>query len=44
MEAKIVVRGSDMQLDGTKGDIKIIELVVNEMMLTINNKGFIEPE
>ena len=33
-----------MQLDGTKEDIKLIELVVNEMMLTINNKGFVEPE
>ena len=33
-----------MQLDGTKEDIRLIELVVNEMMLTINNKGFVEPE
>ena len=33
-----------MQLDGTKADIKLVELAVNEMMLTINNKGFIEPE
>jgi len=33
-----------MQLDGTKADIKLVELVVNEMMLTINNKGFVEPE
>jgi len=39
-----VVRGSAMQLDGTKTDIKLVESVVNEMMLTINNKGFIEPE
>ena len=44
MKAQIVVRGSAMQLDGTKGDIKIVELVVNEMMLTINNKGFVEPD
>jgi len=33
-----------MQLDGAKEEIRLIELVVNEMMLTINNKGFIEPE
>ena len=33
-----------MQLDGTKEDIKLVESVVNEMMLTINNKGFVEPE
>ena len=39
-----MVRGSAMQLDGTKADIKLVELAVNEMMLTINNKGFIEPE
>ena len=44
MKAQIVVRGSAMQLDGNKDDIKLIESVVNEMMLTINNKGFIEPE
>ena len=39
-----MVRGSAMQLDGTKADIKLVESVVDEMMLTINNKGFIEPE
>ena len=39
-----MVRGSAMQLDGTKADIKLVESVVNEMMLTINNKGFIEQE
>ena len=33
-----------MQLDGTKDDIKLVESVVNEMMLTINKKGFVEPE
>ena len=44
MKAQIVVRGSAMQLDGNKDDIKLIESVVNEMMLTINNKGFVDPE
>ena len=44
VKTQIVVRGSAMQLDGTKADIKLVELVVNEMMITINNKGFIEPE
>ena len=33
-----------MQLDGTKNDLQLIESVVNEMMLTINNKGFVEPD
>ena len=44
VKAQIVVRGSAMHLDGNKDDIKLIELVVNEMMLTINNKGFVEQE
>ena len=44
VKAQIVVRGNVMQLDGTKEDIKLIELAVNEMILIINNKGFVEPE
>lgn len=44
VKAQIVVRGTAMQLDGSKEDIKLIESVVNEMMLAINNKGFVEPE
>ena len=44
VKAQIVVRGSAMQVDGSKEDIKVIEAVVNEMMLTINNKGFVEPD
>ena len=44
VKAQIVVRGTAMQLDGSKDDIELIESVVNEMMLTINNKGFVEPE
>ena len=44
VKTQIVVRGSAMQLDGNKDEVKLIESVVNEMMLTINNKGFVEPE
>ena len=44
LKTQIVVRGSAMQLDGRKNDIKLIEAVVNEMMLSINNKGYVEPE
>ena len=44
VKAQIVVRGSTMQLEGSKNDIQIIESVVNEMMLSINKKGFVEPE
>ena len=41
--AQIVVRGSTVHLDGNKNEIHLIESVVNEMMLAINNKGYIEP-
>ena len=41
---QIVVRGSAMQLNGTQEDIKLIETVVNEMMISINKKGFVEPD
>ncbi|MBC8257109.1 MAG: PhoH family protein [Candidatus Marinimicrobia bacterium] len=44
VKTQIVVRGSEMHLDGNKEDVKLIEMVVNEMMLTINNKGFVVPE
>ena len=44
VDAQIVVRGSNMQLDGNKEDIKLIGSVVNAMMLAINNKGYVEPE
>jgi len=33
-----------MHLDGAKKDIELIELVIGEMMLVINNQGFINPE
>jgi len=44
VDAQIVIRGNDMQLDGSEGDIKLIESVVNGMMFTINNKGYVDPE
>ena len=43
VDAQIVVRGSTIHLDGKKNEILLIESVVNEMMLSINNKGYIEP-
>ena len=33
-----------MHLDGVKEDVKLIEMIVKEMMFTINNKGFVLPE
>ena len=44
VKAQIVIRGSAMQLDGSKEEIILIESVVNEMMLIINNKGFVDPD
>ena len=43
VSAQIVVRGSTIHLDGNKTEIHLIKSVVNEMMLAINNKGYIEP-
>ena len=43
VSVQIVVRGSTIHLDGNKNEIHLIESVVNEMMLAINNKGYIEP-
>ena len=42
LDTQIVVRGSTIHLDGKKDEIRLIESVVNEMMLTINQKGYIE--
>ena len=44
VKTQIVVRGSAMHLDGDKEDVKLIEMIVKGMMLTINNKGFVLPE
>ena len=43
IETQIVVRGSTIHLNGNKDEIYLIESIVNEMMLVINNKGYIEP-
>ena len=42
VSAKIVVRGSDMQLNGSKSDLESVESVANHMMLIISNKGSID--
>jgi len=44
VKTQIVVRGYAMHLDGDKEDVKLIEMIVKEMMFTINNKGFVLPE
>ena len=44
VKANILVRGSEMYLDGNKNDLKIIESIVNQMMVSINNKGYLDQE
>ena len=44
IDIQIVVRGTDMQLNGSNKDIVLIESVVAEMMKTINHKGYVSPE
>jgi len=40
-DVKIVVRGTDIKLDGDKDDLLSIESLLNDMIVTINQKGFI---
>jgi len=43
VETQIVVRGNSIHLEGKKNELQLIEVVINEMMLAINQKGYIEP-
>tara|TARA_Y100000590_G_C15736113_1_gene1018621 strand:- start:991 stop:1995 length:1005 start_codon:yes stop_codon:yes gene_type:complete len=43
VDTQIVVRGDSILLDGKKKELQLIETVINEMMLVINQKGYIEP-
>ena len=43
VDTQIVIRGTTVHLDGKKNEICLIESVVNEMLIAINNKGYIEP-
>ena len=43
VDAQIVIRGGTIHLDGKKDEIRLIESIVNEMMLAINQKGYVEP-
>jgi len=38
-KSKIVVRGDDIIVDGTKKEVEIINLLINDMIITINNKN-----
>ena len=41
-DSKIVVRGSSVNLDGKKDDLEIIQVIMNDMLSTINHKGFVD--
>jgi len=43
-KTKIVIRGTEIRLDGEKSEIKVIESVVQDMLYTINQKGFIDQD
>ena len=43
-KSKIVVRGDEIIVDGAKKEVEIINLLINDMIITINNKGFVEKD
>ena len=43
-KSKIVVRGSSMNIDGTKDEINDIEMVVSNMLILINKQGTLSTE
>ena len=43
-KSKIVVRGSSMNIDGNKAEIKDIERIVQNMLILINKKGTIDTQ
>jgi len=43
-DTKIVVRGNEVKLDGKKDELIVIESLVNDMISTISQKGFVDAE
>ena len=41
-KSKIVLRGNKLFLDGDKNELLIIESLVNDIIFTINQKGYID--
>ena len=41
-DSKIVLRGNQLYLDGKKNELKFLESIVNDMIFTINQKGYID--
>ena len=44
LDVKIVLRGNELYLNETKIKLKKIELLVNDIIYTINRKGFIDDD
>ena len=43
-KSKIVVRGNEVIIDGLKKEIDIINLLIDDIIVTINKKGFVDKE
>ena len=43
-KSKIVVRGDEIIIDGAKKEIDIINLLINDIIITINKKWFIDKD
>ena len=43
-KSKIVMRGDDVIVDGTKNEIEILNVLINDIIITINKKGFIDKD
>ena len=41
-KSKITVRGDDVIIDGTKKEIEILQVLIDDIIITINKKGFID--
>ena len=41
---KLIVRGSEMILEGKKAEINYLQSAVDDMIITINNKGFVDEQ
>ena len=43
-KSKIVVRGNDVIVDGSKKEVDIIDALISDMIITINKKNFVDTE
>jgi len=43
-KSKIVMRGDDVIVDGAKNEIEILNILINDIIITINKKGFIDKD